>query len=102
VSAHRHEAARYTAAAAVTAITVGWAAAQSPFILPGEITLEAAAASDATLSATLLAMGVGALVLVPSLWLLYRLVLQGKLDQSFEPLDQRFGPGAGDERKDGR
>jgi len=27
---------------------------------------------------------------VPSLVLLYRLVLRGELDQSFEPLDQRF------------
>jgi cytochrome d ubiquinol oxidase subunit II len=31
-------------------------------------------------------------VLVPSLWLLFRLVLQGRLDQQFEPLDQRFRP----------
>jgi cytochrome d ubiquinol oxidase subunit II len=43
-------------------------------------------------------MGGGALVLLPSLWYLYRLVLQGRLDQEFEPLDQRFRPlSAGDD-----
>jgi cytochrome d ubiquinol oxidase subunit II len=31
-------------------------------------------------------------VLVPSLVLLYRLVLRGTLDQGYEPLDQRFRP----------
>jgi hypothetical protein len=29
---------------------------------------------------------------VPSLWWLYRLVLQGTLDTEYEPLDQRFKP----------
>jgi cytochrome d ubiquinol oxidase subunit II len=48
-------------------------------------------------------MGVGALLLVPSLWYLYRLVLQGRLDQEFEPLDQRFRPTtAGDDPEAGR
>jgi cytochrome bd ubiquinol oxidase subunit II len=37
-------------------------------------------------------IGAGALILGPSLWFLYRLVLQGRLDQSYEPLDQRFRP----------
>ena len=88
----RYGPARFTAAAAVGAMTVGWAVAQSPYFLPPELTLEEAAASDATLSAVLVGMGIGAIVLVPSLWLLYRLVLRGTLDQEFEPLDQRFRP----------
>jgi hypothetical protein len=29
---------------------------------------------------------------VPSLWWLYRLVLQGTLDTEYEALDQRFKP----------
>ena len=37
-------------------------------------------------------VGLGMLVLVPSLWWLYRLVLRGTLDQEYEPLDQRFQP----------
>jgi cytochrome d ubiquinol oxidase subunit II len=88
----RYGPARLTAGAAVGAIAVGWALAQSPYLLPPELTLEEAAASDATLAAVLVGLAVGALVLVPSLVLLYRLVLRGTLDQEFEPLDQRFRP----------
>ena len=94
----RFGAARATSAAAVAAITVGWALAQDPYLLPGELTLADGAASDATLAALVIGVGVGLLILVPSLWYLYRLVLQGRLDQEYEPLDQRFRPlGAGDE-----
>jgi cytochrome bd ubiquinol oxidase subunit II len=92
VGRERHEPARYTAAAAVAAIVVGWALAQDPYLLPPELTLDQAAAPDATLAAVLVGMGIGAVILVPSLWLLYRLVLRGVLDQRFEPLDQRFTP----------
>jgi cytochrome bd ubiquinol oxidase subunit II len=84
--------ARATAAAAVAAITVGWALAQDPYLLPGELTLDDGAASEATLTALVVSIAVGFLILVPSLWYLYRLVLQGTLDQSYEPLDQRFRP----------
>jgi len=51
-----------------------------------------AAAPDATLTALVVSVGLGLLILVPSLWYLYRLVLRGTLDQSYEPLDQRFRP----------
>jgi cytochrome bd ubiquinol oxidase subunit II len=95
--------ARVTSGAAVAAITVGWALAQDPYLIPNELTLEEAAASDATLTALVVSVGLGMLVLVPSLWYLYRLVLQGRLDQEYEPLDQRFRPlTAGDkDRRDG-
>jgi cytochrome bd ubiquinol oxidase subunit II len=79
-------------AAAVAAIVVGWALAQRPYVLPPHLTLEEAAASDATLSAVVVGVGIGMVILVPSLVLLYRLVLKGRLDQRFEPLDQRFRP----------
>jgi cytochrome bd ubiquinol oxidase subunit II len=84
--------ARVSAAAAVTCITVGWALAQSPDLLPGQLTLDEAAAPDAVLTAVLVTAGLGFIVLVPSLWYLYRLVLRGQLDQEYEPLDQRFRP----------
>ena len=84
--------ARATAAAAVAAVVAGWALAQRPYLLPPELTLEQAAAADATLAAVLIGIGIGLVVLVPSLVLLYRLVLRGVLDQSYEPLDQRFRP----------
>ena len=73
-------------------MTVGWALAQDPYVLPGQLTLEQAAASDTTLTALVVSVGLGMLVLVPSLWWLYRLVLKGTLDEGYEPLDQRFRP----------
>ena len=88
----RYGAARVSAAVAVAAIVVGWALAQNPYLLPEQLTLEKGAADDAVLSAVLISMGVGALILGPSLWWLYRLTLSGRLDQSYEPLDQRFRP----------
>ena len=84
--------ARLTSAIAVAAVTVGWALAQHPYFLPNELTLDEAAASEATLISLIVAVGVGFLILVPSLAYLYRLVLQGRLDQEYQPLDQRFGP----------
>jgi cytochrome d ubiquinol oxidase subunit II len=92
VWARRYELARAASAAAVGCVTVGWAVAQSPYLLPGELTLDDAAAGDATLAAVLISVAVGLLVLVPSLFLLYRLTLRGVLYQGFEPLDQRFRP----------
>jgi cytochrome bd ubiquinol oxidase subunit II len=97
--ARRYGLARWSAAAAVAAITVGWALAQDPYLLPGELTLEQAAASDATLTALVVSILLGFVILVPSLAYLYRLVLQGKLTQEYEALDQRFRPlDAGDDR----
>jgi cytochrome d ubiquinol oxidase subunit II len=86
----RYELARVSAAAAVAAVVVGWMLAQKPYILPPDLTLEEAQASDATLSAVVIGVAAGMVILAPSLWFLYRLVLQGRLDQEFEPLDQRF------------
>jgi cytochrome d ubiquinol oxidase subunit II len=92
VWAERYGLARFIAAVAVAAIVAGWALAQDPYVLPGQLTLDQAAAGDATLTAVLIGIGLGSLILGPSLWWLYRLVLQGRLDQSYEPLDQRFRP----------
>jgi cytochrome bd ubiquinol oxidase subunit II len=84
--------ARLTAAVAVAAITVGWVFAQDPYLLPGSLKFDDGAASDATLQALVIGVGIGSILLLPSLWFLYRLVLQGRLDQTYEPLDQRFRP----------
>jgi len=88
----RFEVARFTAAAAVTCVTTGWAFAQSPYLLPKHLTLDQAAAGHATLVAMLIGVAIGMVVLIPSLYLLYSLTLRGRLDQEFEPLDQRFRP----------
>jgi cytochrome d ubiquinol oxidase subunit II len=98
VWSRRFEWARLSAAAAVSCITIGWALAQSPDMLPGQLTVDEAAASEPVLVAVLIATAVGALVLVPSLWYLYRLVLRGELDHAYEPLDQRYRPEAVSDR----
>jgi cytochrome bd ubiquinol oxidase subunit II len=79
VARSRFELARYTAAVAVAAIVAGWGVAQSPTFLPG-LTVEEAAAENSTLVALLVGLGVGALILVPSLFVLFRLVLSGRFD----------------------
>jgi cytochrome d ubiquinol oxidase subunit II len=81
----RFEVARYTAALAVAAIVAGWAVAQQPYLLPPELTVREAAASDPTLVALLVSCGLGALVLVPSLIWLFRLALSGRLAYEEEP-----------------
>jgi len=73
------EPARYVAAAAVAAIVGGWAVAQQPMLLPG-LTVHEAAAGRATLVAILVGVLAGSLVLIPSLALLFRLVLRGAFD----------------------
>jgi cytochrome d ubiquinol oxidase subunit II len=81
----RFELARYTAAAAVGAIMAGWALAQRPYLLPPELTVEEAAAPDATLTALLIAAAVGMALLIPALAWLFRLALSGKLAYEDEP-----------------
>ena len=75
---HRYEVARYTSALAVTGIVAGWALAQSPRVLPG-LTLDEAAAPHDTLVVTLVSVIGGGAILFPSLALLFRLVLGGRL-----------------------
>jgi cytochrome d ubiquinol oxidase subunit II len=76
----RFEPARYTAALAVAAIIAGWALAQSPDLLPG-LTIEQAAAPHDTLVAVIVAVLAGGAILFPSLGLLFKLTLSGRLDQ---------------------
>ena len=76
---YRFELARVTAALAVAAVVVGWAAGQAPRLLPG-LTVAQAAAGRSTLVALIVAVVCGAVVLVPSLGLLFTLYLRGRLD----------------------
>jgi cytochrome d ubiquinol oxidase subunit II len=94
----RFELARGTAAVAVAAVIAGWVLANEPDLLPGQLTIDEAAAADATLTALVVSIGLGLVILVPALYYLYRLVLQGRLDQAYEPLDQRFRPFGEEER----
>ncbi len=77
------EPARYTAAFAVAAVLAGWALAQRPLLLKG-LTVQQAAAPHDTLVLVVIAVLGGATVLFPSLALLFRLVLAGRLGHGLE------------------
>ncbi len=79
VGVRRHNAARVTATLAVVAVVAGWGLAQRPVLLPG-LTVDRAAAPAPTLVGLLIAVAGGAVVLTPSLGLLFTLVLRGRFD----------------------
>lgn len=84
ISTRRFEPARAVSVLAVAGVVAGWALAQRPQLLPG-LTISQAAAGRATLVATLVGLAVGSLILVPSLGILYRMVLQGTFSASPPP-----------------
>jgi cytochrome d ubiquinol oxidase subunit II len=68
----RYPLARVAAAVQVSLILWGWALAQYPWMLPPTLAIDQAAAPAITLRLTLGALGLGALVLFPSLAYLFR------------------------------
>ncbi|MDG4823203.1 cytochrome d ubiquinol oxidase subunit II [Asanoa sp. WMMD1127] len=100
VLVRRFTAARLSAAVAVAAVLVGWAVAQRPYLLPTTVTIEDAAAGDTTMIALIVSLAVGAVVLFPSLVLLFRLTLVGRFDPTTEgPELVRTGPVSREGRK---
>jgi cytochrome d ubiquinol oxidase subunit II len=91
VHAQRYEPARGSAAVAVAAIIAGWGLAQRPDILPG-LTVHEAAAGHSTLVALLITIAAGLVVLVPSLVLLFGLVLRGRFDEGAPAVDEQPAP----------
>ena len=84
VARRRLEPARWSAAVAVGMIVAGWALAQRPQLLPG-LTVEEAAAGDTTIVALLVSIAIGSVILIPSLVLLFGLVLRGRFDEPAAP-----------------
>jgi cytochrome d ubiquinol oxidase subunit II len=82
----RFELARYTSGVAVGAMLAGLAFALRPDFLPGELSLQDAAAEDATLIATLVVLFLALLVIVPAIAVLFRLKVQGRLTGEFRPI----------------
>jgi len=72
--------ARIAAAGEVSLILWGWALAQYPYLVPPGYTIEGAAAPAITLELALAALGLGGLVLFPSLYYLFR-VFKGRAAQ---------------------
>jgi len=56
----------------VTLILWGWGVAQFPYMLPPDLTIAGAAAPLRTLNLTLIALILGAIVLLPSLYYLFK------------------------------
>jgi cytochrome d ubiquinol oxidase subunit II len=86
IASRRYEIARYTSGLAVGAVLTGMAAAMSPDILPGELSLDDAAAGDATMIATLVALVLALAVIVPSIWWLFKLTFEGRLSERYRPV----------------
>jgi cytochrome d ubiquinol oxidase subunit II len=75
-----HRGARLLAAGAVATVVASWGVAQWPYILPTSLKVSAAAAPDPTLTTIVIVFVVAALVILPSLGLLYRLDQKSLLD----------------------
>jgi len=84
--------ARLLAAGAVASIVWAWGVAQWPYILPTSLKVSAAAAPSATLTAVLVVFGIAAVLIVPSLALLYVLDQRSLLPE--ESVDSQRATGA--------
>lgn len=73
--------ARVTAAGQVIVLLWGWALAQWPYIMYPDLTLMDAKAPDATIRFVLQIVPVGMIVLVPSLWLLFRVFKTDQMEE---------------------
>jgi cytochrome bd ubiquinol oxidase subunit II len=65
--------ARITAIIGVTIVLAGWSLAQYPYLIVPDLTYTEAAASSEMMRVTLIVYGVGAIFLIPSLFLLFAL-----------------------------
>jgi cytochrome bd ubiquinol oxidase subunit II len=72
VARRQDSSARVAVGVEAAAILAGWFGAQAPELVPNQYTFASAASPDATIAAFLVATAVGAMVLVPSLLLLFR------------------------------
>lgn len=78
----RYPVARIAAAAEVALILWGWGVAQDPYLLPPGLTIAGAAAPLVTLKLTLVALTIGAIVVAPSLYYLFRVFKREPADRA--------------------
>jgi cytochrome d ubiquinol oxidase subunit II len=64
--------ARVAVVAQVVLVLWAWAVGQWPYLVPPDLTISGTAAPSATLTAMLVVIVIGGVLLVPSLWLLFR------------------------------
>src|SRR3954452_11531103 len=85
-----HRGPRPLAIGAVVSIVWGWGIAQHPYLLPQVLTVHDAAAPSATLTTVLAVFGVAAVLVVPSIILLFTLVQRSLVTEGSGP-EQRTG-----------
>ena len=73
--------ARVLSAGAVAAVVVAWGVAQWPYILPTSLKVSAAASPSGTLQAVLVVFALAAVIILPALFLLFRLDQKGLLPE---------------------
>jgi cytochrome d ubiquinol oxidase subunit II len=73
----RFRTARTLAVLQVIAIIGGWGAAQRPYLIAPDLTLQDTAAPESTLRLLLIALAAGSVLLFPSLWWLFRVFKRG-------------------------
>lgn len=71
---------RPLAGAAFVTVIWGWAVAQFPYLLPTSLRIDQAAAPDATLTVVLIVFGIAAVLVLPSLFLLFTLAQKDILE----------------------
>ncbi|HEY0395260.1 MAG TPA: cytochrome d ubiquinol oxidase subunit II [Candidatus Elarobacter sp.] len=71
IARHRDTLARIAVGAEVLAVLSGWFGAQAPQLVPGRWTMAASASPSSTIAAFLIATACGAVVLIPSMLLLF-------------------------------
>jgi len=77
--------ARPLAVGAVVAVVWGWGIAQHPYLLPTDLTIDAGAAPDATLTSVLIVFGAALVLVIPSLALLYTLAQRSLIEEGARP-----------------
>jgi cytochrome d ubiquinol oxidase subunit II len=77
---HNHRFARVLAIGAVASVVVAWGVAQWPYMLPTTLEVSQAAAPDPTLATVLIVFAIAAVVILPSLGLLYVLDQKGLVE----------------------
>lgn len=92
-----HPSARIAAIGAVGGIVAAWGVAQWPDIIPPSMTIEATAAPDGTLAATIVVFVLACVFILPALGLLYALDQRGILPEEGidEDLDEDRAPAGG-------
>jgi cytochrome bd ubiquinol oxidase subunit II len=69
----RYRLARAGAVVAVSSVLFGWGVSQWPYLIVPDVTMTDAAAPDATLRVVTIGFAIGAIVVAPSLYLLFRI-----------------------------